>query len=334
MPSDSKRDRSSREGSRKNEEQLDDFTVIEGMGEALDQWLRENFKVRTYADLAALSAQKIRSRAKQTGLVLSLAEIEAILAQARERAGTAPPPVAEGEPESPAPAPPAAPPEEEENAWEEFAIFVVSFERKGDGDKEEKRTIVERRTGIHHMETGEQGRWPGVDAGQACQWMLERLGEKAEEELEERREAAASPAPAAAEPVALEILGIQLRQPPSSEHPSDLFAEDRPFSGVARGGEPLSLTVTFKIVGARAFEVAKAQREFSVLVDAEDLSTSAVSRISTSTPRTLKEGQLSYTVLLSPSTFSAGVYLLRVSVIVRDPQPFWSYVEVPRLQVA
>ncbi|MDX2030681.1 MAG: hypothetical protein SF339_08425 [Blastocatellia bacterium] len=324
MPSDSKRERTAGESRSGSKAPRDDFKAIEGLGEAFEQWLQENFQVRTYADLGALSAQKIRSRAKQAGIAPSLAEIERILAQARL--------LAEAAPSAEAASPPAE--EGEEKDWKEFASFMVYFERKLDGEREEKRTTVERRTGVHHMETGEQESWPGIEAGQACEWMLERLGEKAEREAALSETTVAPPGLEVSEPVELKIQGVQLRQPPDGGMPHDLLLGEQAYSGLVRAGVPLSLTVTLRFVGPGAPSLAEMRREFNVFVDAEEMTTASRVRIGASPFYRLKQGQLSYAITLSPTTFSSGLYRLRIGGIVREPQPFWSYVEVPMLQVS
>ncbi|MGH9837925.1 MAG: hypothetical protein ACREEM_03990 [Blastocatellia bacterium] len=332
MPTDSKRDQPLQKGSKK----IDDLTVIKGIGEALEQWLRESLKVHTFADLAALSALEVESRARREGRALSLSKIEQILAQARELAGASQsavpgsgkPPKAKAEEVSAAP--------EKENEWKEFASFVVCFDRKVVGGKEEKRTTIERRTAIQHMETGEQASWSGVEAGQACQWMRERLSEKARLAPEEESLEVEPPSPTelpVPEPVALEVTGVQVFQPPSSDQPQDLYRQHRAFTGYVKGGEPLSFTVTFQLIGLGASEVIKGHKEFGVVFNAEDLITSTVARIGNSRPDFLKEGQFSYTAWLSPLALSQGMYRLKIVTTVRDI-PLWAYTEVPLLQVA
>jgi hypothetical protein len=59
--------------------------------------------------------------------------------------------------------------------WEELAQFIVYFERKLQGGIEEQRTKVVERTGVHHMETGDESQWPGIAPQSACDWMVRRL---------------------------------------------------------------------------------------------------------------------------------------------------------------
>src|SRR5262245_21096469 len=319
MPKDSKREQPLRKGNKKV-----DFKIIKGIGDALDEWFRASFNVHTYAELAKLSAQKIRLRARRDSIVLKHPEIEQILAQARALAGASKTPAREnGKPAaSKVEGTPAAP--EEGNEWKEFASFVVYFERKVIAGKEEKRTKIERRTAIHHMETAEHESWPGIETDQACQWMLKRLGEKEEIAPEEEAPEAVAPSPVELPlppTVALEITGIQVIQPPSNDQPQDIFMQNHAFNGYVKEGEPLSFAATFHRKGLGAAESTKSQKEFSVVFNAENLFTSAVTRIGVSGPDFLKEGQLSYTALLSPLTLSRGLYRLQIVAAVRYGKP-------------
>jgi hypothetical protein len=368
MPTDSKKDRPSQKGSKK-----DDFRVIKGIGEALDEWLRESFNVHTYAELAKLSARELRSRAFHDDVGLTSSKIKEILDEAKKLADASQSPAPEsGQPVSP-PAPKTAQPvssqaeegpvarPEKENDWKEFASFMVYFERKVVGGREEKRTTIERRTAIHHMETADQESWPGIVADHACQWMLERLGEKEKVGAKEEAPSAETPKPSrriasdrivtkeeeapieetlstakvpVTGPMALDITGIQVFQPPSSGQPQDLFAESRTFNGFVKGGAPLSFAATFQLTGLGASDATKSQKEFRVIFNGENIFTSAVTRIGVSKPDFLKEGQLSYTTLLSPFTLSPGVYRLEIIVTVQDVLPLWASIGVPLLQVA
>lgn len=176
MPIHPKKDQPSKKGSKKP----DDLTAIKGIGDSLKQWLRESFKVHTFAEIAALSAHEVGARAKQDGRFLPLSKIEQILAQAREHTYISLLPASESR---------RRPNSKKESDWKEFASFVVNFERKVVRGKEKKRTKVERRTAIHHMETGEQESWSGVDAEQAGRWMLHRLSENGEIERSAKRKA-------------------------------------------------------------------------------------------------------------------------------------------------
>lgn len=331
-------------------QKTDDLTIIPGVSKALEQWLRESLKVYTFADLTKLSAQKIRARGKQTGEVISIEELEPILARARELAEESSASAPESTPPTkPENAPPAKAKSEKASAapkttkeWSDFANFVVCFERKNVGGKEEKRTKVEHRTGIQHMETGEQASWPGVETDEACKWILQRLGEETNSIVETvpEKPILKSTPPLASETTTLfsatimEITGIQVFQPPLSDQPQNLFIQNQSFNGFVKSNEPLSLAVTFQLCGENAPSITKKGLEYGVVFNSQDLFTSTTSRLGVSKPEFLKEGQLIYTACLSPLTISPGVHHLKIIATVRDASPLWASAEAPLLQVA
>lgn len=311
----------------------DNLTIIPGVSKALEQWLRESLKVYTFADLAKLSAQKIRARGKQTGEVLSIEELEPILAKAKELADAA-----SAESALPAKAKPekAAPSAKTIKEWNDFANFVICFEKKTAGGKEEKRTKVEHRTGIQHMETEEQASWPGIETDEACKWMLKRLGQKATTASEEdspATEALTTETSAASASVSIEIIEIQVLQPPSSNKPQDISALDRTVGGYVNSEAPLSFRIAFRIIGPGASETAKRNLEFNVVFHAVNVSTSAVTRLGASKLDSLKENEFSYSAELAPLTLSPGMYKLKILTAIRDIRPIWAYTEIPSFQV-
>jgi hypothetical protein len=181
MPTDAKKDQPVKKGSRK----ADDLTAIKGIGDSLKQWLRDSFKVHTFADIAALSAEEVEARAKQDGRFLPFSRIQQIIAQARELSDDSLLPGLEIGKRASA---------KKENDWKEIATFIIYFERKVVRGREKKRTKAERRTAIHHYETGKLESWVGVDPGQACHWMKHQLSQQGELLLEEL----AKPAPSVA----------------------------------------------------------------------------------------------------------------------------------------
>jgi hypothetical protein len=317
-------------------QKTDNLTIIPGVSKALEQWLRESLKVYTFADLAKLSAQKIRARGKQTGEVISIEELEPILARARELAeessASAPEstPPAKAKPEKVSAAPKTT------KEWSDFANFVVCFERKNVGGKEEKRTKVEHRTGIQHMETEEQASWPGIETDEACKWMLKRLGKKVTTTPEEDSpvtEALSTEVSAVSSPVNIEITAIQVLQPPSTNQPQELFTQNHAVSGYIKAEEPFSLTASFQVTGLGAAKATKKSLEFSAVFHAINLLTYTPIRLGASQPGSLEENEFFYMANLAPITLPPGTYQLRILTTIRDVQPIWNHIEVPLLQV-
>ncbi|MFN0108767.1 MAG: hypothetical protein ACKVZH_07930 [Blastocatellia bacterium] len=326
-------------------QKLDNLTIIPGVNEALGQWLRESLKVYTFADLAKLSAQKIRARGKQTGEVLSIEELEPVLARAKELADAA---------SAESPLPTRAKPEKAAAStktakeWNDFANFVICFERKTAGGKEEKRTKIEHRTGIEHMETSERESWPGIETDDACRWMLTRLGDKTSgvaknivesvvaPAIEETPDDATLPPAIKASYVSpgatLEITGIQVIQPISSDQPHSLFTQNQSFNGFVKSDEPLSFAIIFQLKGEGAVSIAQKRAEYTAVIHSQDLFTSVTSQLGVSEPGRMTIGQLTYIARFSPLRVSPGAYHLKVTVTVRDTPPLWASAEAPLLQ--
>lgn len=134
----------------------DDFTVIRGIGQTRQQWLRETFDVYTFADLAALSAEAIEAQFKAEKKVIARSEIEGWLREAQKRASVNNP---ERETSSP-----------NEN-WRTLATFEIVFEEQTAQDGS-----VLRRTTVHHMEADETRTWPQIEQPGLLSWMMTRLG--------------------------------------------------------------------------------------------------------------------------------------------------------------
>mgnify|MGYP000505850841 CR=1 FL=1 len=319
----------------------DDLTTIVGINETLEQWLRETLKVQTFADLAALSVQKIKSRGKQAGHVFSNEELELMLTQAKKLADAQSSSLSQsGQPTKIKPeTSPAASPKTKE--WNQFATFIVCFERKIADGKEEKRTKIEHRTGIEHHDTGETNTWPGIVTAEACQWMLQRLGYEINPVSEKAPGHDATPKENASDlierplpqSVALEVVGVQVFQPSSSTQPQNLFMQNQVFTGFVRSGEPLSFAATFKLTGDEIDKVTQRNAEFNVTFNAQDLFTSVISQLGISRPDFLTENQFTYTAWLTDLALPKGVYSLRLVISVRDLKPLWATIEVPVLQV-
>lgn len=280
-----------------------DLTVIRGIGLARQRWLSESFNVRTFRDLAALSAEEIESRLKAEGQIASRSEIEQWIARAQELAAAA----GEGD-------------------WKPFASFVVEFQAR-----EVEGRAEERRTAIHYMEADKSETWPGIESDQLCQWMLDQVGEKVQREPEEGPPVEARPATVPS--VTVEITQIQAFQPPQNETPSAIGQAGRPFQGFVRSSEPFALKASFVLTGLAAPDTTKRQITYSAQFHAYNLSTGERTHMGDTSPDTLAEGESSYKAVLPEATLQPGVYRLWVLATLQGAPPTVGYLEVPMLQV-
>lgn len=130
----------------------DALTAIKGIGASRQRWFQQTFDVRTYQDLANLSAEDIETRLKAEGKIVSRAEIETWIAQAEHLATST----------------------VKDDGWQPIASFVVEFQ-----EQETETGIVEQRTTVHHVETDHTFQWEGIQENLLCRWMSEQLGDKA-----------------------------------------------------------------------------------------------------------------------------------------------------------
>ncbi len=306
-----------------NNDDYADLTAIKGIGPARQQWLRTTLGVRTYNDLAVLSADDIEARLKAEGQVASRNEIERWIVQAQELAsadllsqmesvGTE----AGGKVAFPA----------KEGEWKPFASFVVEFQAwQNAGQAEEQRTKV------HYMEGDIEETWSGLVSERLCQWMLDQLGEKAQ--LGETAEQQRPDAVKQAEPETMEISQIRIYRPPHTESPIAIAKADQPFPSSIKGEEPFACEVSFALTRPVAAEVAEMPVTYRVQFYASNRSTGARAHLGDTGPDALVEGELAYTARLPSVTLSPGSYRLQVVVTLQGAHVIPGHLEVPLLQV-
>ncbi len=132
--------------------QPDDLTVIKGIKESRQHWLRETFHIRTYGDLAALSADKIHAQLP-VGQIISRQQIEAWIQQARHLSSAS-------QPHLQLP--------KQEGGWQPYASFVVEFQKRENHPEE-------TRTRIHYMEADKDATWPNAETQALGAWIATQL---------------------------------------------------------------------------------------------------------------------------------------------------------------
>ena len=215
--------------------------------------------------------------------------------------------------------------------WQEYASFMVYFERKEENGVEEKRTTV-RRTGIHHIETGDQSTWPGIAVDRACQWLDTRLSEAVKPPPREK----ATKGQEASIPSVLPVLAIdeiRVLQRPGINAPQTLRTQEGSFAGYVYGNEPLAFEVSFEVTGPGAAGVIKTCKEYDVSFYARDLDTAVITHLGTTASGQIEEGKYKYRSQLRSAMLPVGLYGLRIIVTFKDAVPLAAYSEVPFLQV-
>lgn len=346
-----------------NDRNLDDLTMIKGIGSARQRWLKESLDVRSFGDLAALSADEIESRLKADKQIASRETIEAWIAEAdqhtskakrtgkRTRAvkGT------KTREEDKAPA------QEKETAspltnsiegddggkeqspvgkedWKPFASFVVEYqERMVEGQ------AIEYRTTAHHMEADIGTNWPGIEGEKHCRWMLEQLGDRISpvltqesvslEEEHPAQERAAEAISVARSPVKVEITQIRAFQPARADNPVGTGKPDEPFNGHLRGYEPFALEILFNIMGEAAAELTREHVVFRARAYVQDQSTGKSIHLGDVEPGTLVRDKLFYAARLPDVTLPTGVYRLFALVTLQAGSVSPNFAIVPEFKV-
>jgi hypothetical protein len=161
---------------------LSDLTAINGIKSARQDWFRDAFNVRSYADLAALSAQAIESRARDDGHRIGRSDIEQILADVRRRVGLPLPSAGAmagadaGSPEGANGVRKAESPGGE--TWVEAANFVITFERR---NADANGRIARRITAHKMQEGGISAEWTGLQQEPMCDWIAHHVGDWGDE---------------------------------------------------------------------------------------------------------------------------------------------------------
>jgi len=345
----------------------DDFTAIRGVTKPTQDWLIDSFGVRTFSDLAKLSAGEIESRAKKakrTGM--SRSKIENWLAQAGR--------LAVASSSTPKTGRKAEVIDTEEvnsrkgqSKWKTLAQFVVVFEEcEVSGGKEQKTTVGQTENG------GANATFDGLDRERLGQWMWDRLGvevhtvvpeaeaevaqrvteaethsEEAQKPLDEPGESSVEPRksvveaspppidapPSAPSPAALEIPEIQLIQPPKTGVTCRLGPDGKMPTYFVTADEPFTIKASLELSGSGAAEATKKRMNYSVKFYAHNRSTTERVNLGETTPTATAEGQMSYTASLSGAKLLSGIYELRVVATLQGGRARAGYLEVPLLQV-
>jgi hypothetical protein len=297
-----------------SEKPYDDLTVIRGIGPARQQWLQDSLGVRTYEDLAALSADDIESRLRADGQIPSRSTIEAWLVQARTLAAEA----ASAQVNSPV----------QEDGWKPVASFVVEFQVR-----EPEGKVRECRTAVHHMEKDRGTHWPGIEHRRLCQWMVDQIRDEVELEPEEGELVPAEPAPAPPTPkipTRIQIRQLRVFQPPHEGMPGRVLDPGQPFEGLVQEGEPFVFEVDLELTGPDADSVARRQVECTARSYAYNRVGDQIIHLGDSEPCALQPEKLAYTFALPEATLPHGSYRLWVEVTPQSAAVILpDYIEIP-----
>lgn len=124
--------------------EFNEFARIEGLGPAMQRWLRETFHVYTVADLANLSVNRVLSRLEDEEKEFCRREIERWIQQAQQFAA-------------------------QQTSWRTFATFVVSLQSRQVGGQTDQRTTA------YFLEADRRAIWSGIECNGVYELMLDQL---------------------------------------------------------------------------------------------------------------------------------------------------------------
>lgn len=296
-----------------NNKNCSDLTNIKGIGVSRKRWLNA-LGIYTLAELSQASAAVLESQLKKDSRCPSRRELEEWIAQAQSAA------VAEQQTQSPghpssaelATAPIAS------EGWSRLASFKVEYQTRQVANQLERRTI------IHHLETGATESWEEFEAEAIQPWMLEHIE---------------MPAPQAegARFVVPEIMQLKLMQP---GQPGQVLIASKThplFPGDVQANKPFTLEVSIQFTEAADINLPE-QIECMVQCAAYDISTGLTTTLGTLAVTVPLTNPFSYTALLSELMLPhAGLYRLKVVTSLQDQQIETSeatsgYFKVPILQ--
>jgi hypothetical protein len=162
----------------------DDLSGISGLDDRHRAVLAQKLGITTYYELIMADRQRIADAFGRRAIRPALEDVSAWQDEARRlRAASI------GASVSALAAP----------GWQSAATFVVAFEERGQGAALERRIVAEQTEIEPEPSPQEQSQWAGWPCGDACRWMLERVGARAAPALPRPPRTAPSAEPGTAE---------------------------------------------------------------------------------------------------------------------------------------
>ena len=295
-----------------NETLFADLTLIKGIGPARQQWLRQSFGVRSYADLAALLPDDIEAMLKADGQIARRSAVEEWVAQAQTLSGTA------------VPRPLLTLPADEFADWHPFASFVVEIQAR----EEDGRTAATR-TAVQHIERDKNATWPGIEREKLCNWIVAQVDEEVQR-LTPLAPIVVPPAPQTAVVVpfmSLSVVSLELNQPPEA---AVIFRPERPLPVILCAERPFTLTLTLALDPPAA---SHTKATVKTQLYGRGLQKGFIETRAVVASYDIPAGCNTLIQELGEFTFSTGQYQMQLTAVLQDSHIPPCYLELPLLQV-
>lgn len=295
-----------------NEMIFDDLTIIKGIGPARQQWLRQSFGVRTYADLAQLQPDQIENKLKADGQIARRKAIEEWVGQARALAAN------EGTTAVfPLNRPLLAVSASDEN-WHPFASFVVEIQAR-----EEEGRAAATRTAVQHIERDTNAIWPGIEREKLCQWIVAQVDAEVQQFTQEQTSQQPSPI---VSPTGLRVVSIEFQQ----DNSSTSYRPERPLPIILCANQPF---LTYLTLALAEPPLTHADVVVEVQTYMRSLSSRLTSQSSAVSTHHLAPHQATITKKMGETTLSTGQYRLQLFANLQDSGTPPIHLELPLLQL-
>ncbi len=296
---------------------FDDFTAIRGIGKIRDRWLREEFNVHTYPELAELPVSKIVDRLKAEGKIISQGAIEDWIDQARALIPESAAAQQGSEQAATGALVDKINSSGHQNGWTPFASFLVYFQsRAPEGDRAAYQTLV------HYMEEDRETSWPGIEARALSGWMLEQISDQVDVELLKQEtdedEQLEEKLPQTKTRPAIKIEQVRIFQPAAAKNPTHRVIAGQHFKGKLVQDQPFKCEVDFSLTGQDAKQIAGEGISCLARCYEYDTASKASALLAESGPVNLEKGKLGYTFEIPSASLPRGDY--RMWVMVTTPQ--------------
>lgn len=333
----------------------DDFTQIRGIGDMVQERLREVFGVQTFAQLANLNAAEIEVALKADKSIPAPARTHKKIEQWLMAAGQLADASGAAEQKPLLAVAEAAVKKREEVKtptrgvdWQPIASFVIEFQsRVGETGGKEMRTAV------HHMEGDRETHWSGIEQEKLCRWIVDeadvahlveesssirpsKKGAVPESMVELAPVEAAGTmadnvsAPAFSWEKDVRALWVAVSQSQEPAAVVDVVGQDKPFLAHVDHERPLNLEFNFALPNLTGTGTQSLKcRAYCQFNNMEELQKQDLFEMKTIEPGL---GQSQMTASLSKVTLDPGIY--EVGVLVRGERPLGAhYFRFPKLNV-
>lgn len=307
------------------EKTLDDLTMIKGIKEKRQEWLRTTFNVYTFQDLASLNVAQIEERRKIDRLNVSQEVIKNWIDQASELANGV------GKTSRPAKKQPAELPSNtmpRENGWKPIASFVVEYQIRMASEQ-----LTERRTVAHYMEEDHTHTWPGIEGKQLCEWIINQIPQTLSRNLEPLNKQHLGELQDV-KSTAIRITHLRIRQPANPTSPITSIEPGTHSQASVLHGQPFHVEIDFELVGSKAEEVADGKVRWKAETRTFSLTSHTDLQLCESGPHFFEEGRLKYTLSMPEVSLQQG--FRRMWTLITPEQSssvLPDFLDIPNFQV-